>query len=750
MILAWLSAAFLGGVLIGTWITAPSPLLLALAGASILISYLLRLRKRSSLFLLAAALALGMGRTPHAAGPPSPGDLSYYNGSRVTLRGTVVAEPDVRDTGINYVISVDAVTMQGRARPVSGKLELHTPRSQPLDYGDAVSLTGSLLTPTNGPTVPYRDVLARQGIHSEMRFPRVLDLGPGQAGWLGWIVPLRQHLENGIDAWLPEPEAALLIAITLGAHSASLGSLTPILISTGLIHIIAISGIKVAMVAGTLYELARRLHRRFLAMALALAGLLFYVLLTGATASGQRAGLMWAMVFLAAYLGRRTVTLVSLGFVAALMVALDPGLLWDTGFLMSTLGTFSIVAFAEPLTTVFRYVPSPFGGAFPLPLADLIRAVSAPFLVAFAVTLAAQVGTLPVVIAGFHVISIMGPVANMLVLPLLPIMIVLGFVLGFCSGVAVLAAPVADLSYTLTHAVAWLATSLASIHTALPAGAFSPFVSALYYAALLALARFILRRADWAPVGRRPLVGRELALGLLVAATALTATAVFAQDRPHARLYWLGTGEAMLVRSDGMTALIDGSPRPFTLLERLGQVLPYRDRTIDLVIVTDPRAGNVTGLQDVLQHYVVSEVLDVGAEYPSATYARWRAGLRSRHILAYMLRTGASVSVGAVQITAIGPDALYSNPRDCVGMLRLSVAGRSYLLAGAASPREQLEAVFRPVNLRATTLVLDAGQQLVPAFWRTVRPSLIMSPSKPPFAVSSLRLLDNHTAWTDL
>lgn len=712
MILAWLSAAFLSGVLAGYWISLPWPLPVALACVLVAAAYLARRTRRWSLLLILAAALFGLSRSPPSGGPPSSGDLRFYNGQYMTVHGVISAEPDVRDTGINYDVTADSITAHGHARQVSGKLRLHTPRSQILDYGEIVSLTGRLLTPTQGRTVPYRDILARQGIRSEMRFVRVLDLGPSQPSWLSWIVPLRQHIEDGINAWLPEPEAALLIAITLGAHSASLGDLTQILIATGLIHIIAISGIKVAMVAGTMYALVRPLRNRFLALVLTLSVLALYVLLTGATASGERSALMWTMVFVAEYLGRGTVPVVSLSFVVALMVGLDPSLPLDIGFQMSALGTLAIVIHAPWLLRALWFVPSP------------IRE-------ALGVTVAAQVGTLPVVIVGFHVVSLTGPLANALALPLLPLLIALGFLLGVCSGVAALAAPIAAFAYGLLEAVTSIATELAKLPGAIPAGAESAPVTALYYAALAGASALVIRRMGWAPL--RPLKPhwREVAIALIGGASVLTVSVSRAESEPHARLTSLGSGHAILLRSEGMTALIDGSSRPLGLLQQLGKTLPYQARTIDLVVVTDPRSSNILGLEGVLAHYGVSEVVDVGAEYPSTTYARWRAELRSRHIPTYTLRTGVSTRIGAVVLTALGPDALYPRPQDCAGLLRLSLDTRSFLFAGSASAREQREAVFRSVNLRASTLMVDNGQQLDQVFLGVVRPETLIGASIP-------------------
>jgi competence protein ComEC len=441
------------------------------------------------------------------------------------------------------------------------------------------------------------------------------------------------------------------------------------------------------------------LRRRTLTLLLSLSGLTLYVALTGATASGVRSAIMWGLVFVAAYLGRGTVALVSLSFAAAVMVAADPSLPWDIGFQLSTLGTFAIVAFTGPLARMLRRVPSPFREAV-------------------AVTVAAQLGTVPVVAAGFHSLSLAGPIANGLVLPLLPALIVLGFVLGTVSGFAALANPAGALCYALLHAIITVSQWLASEHSALTVPAFAPIVATAYYLVGGALALFLLRRVNWAPLGHWSSRAGEIGLALAVAAAGLTFSE--AQAAPGDRLMYLGSGGGLLLQSAGRTALIDGSPKPLAYLEALGSRLGYRTRTIDLIVVTDARAGNVAALTAVLAHYRVGAVLDVGAEYPSAGYASWRERLRELHIPAYALRTGATVSLGGVRLTAVGPDGVCPLPQNCAGVLRLSDRSRSMLLAGAASRREQVESVFRGVSLKADELVFSAPEGIDGRFLRAV------------------------------
>lgn len=345
---------------------------------------------------------------------------------------------------------------------------------------------------------------------------------------------------------------------------------------------------------------------------------------------------MWALVLVAGYLGRSTVALVSLAFAVAVMVAIDPSLLWDLGFQMSVCGTVSIVALATPLARRFTRIPTPFRQAR-------------------CVTVAAQVGTLPVVISGFHTVAVWGPLANMLVLPLLPALIILGFVLGTVSGAPMTAAPIAAASYSLLHAVTSVALAVARLPGVPNAVSVAPFHIALYYLLLIPVMAYALRRENFAPPGG----GHDLDASVVVTLAALLALGTASVLTPTHSLgttvQWLGSGNSLLVQSAGDTMLIDGSSRLMALLERLGAALPTNAHEIGSIVVTDPRASNVAALREVLGHYSVGEVLDVGAQYPSLLYAQWRQDLRSRVVPAFALRAGARVTVRKGQGSRAGP-----------------------------------------------------------------------------------------------
>ena len=321
--LVWLALAFIVGIVVG-WMVgiAGTTLLLVAAPLAMVALACWRWRRIRLTLLLSILVLLGMLRAEMARVNIGPGDVAYFNGQTVTLTGYVQSEPDIRVTGNNYVIAIDHQIRGSRKAALQGLVELHTAPSQLLDQGDEVQLTGILATPTNSVQVPYRAILANRGIYSEMSFPKLFVTGRVSLGIVGVAADIRVWIENRISSALPEPEATLLIAILIGARSAQLGALAPVFIATGLIHLIAVSGIKIAIVAGTVNSFLRRIMSRWPTLVLSVTALLGYWLVSGATVAGLRASIMWLLVFVAVFLGRPTYALVSLGLAASIMLAI--------------------------------------------------------------------------------------------------------------------------------------------------------------------------------------------------------------------------------------------------------------------------------------------------------------------------------------------------------------------------------------------------------------------------------------------
>lgn len=202
--------------------------------------------------------------------------------------------------------------------------------------------------------------------------------------------------------------AALLSGLTTGETHGTSASTEELVRRAGLSHLVAVSGSNVAIVVGTVALAVARLGLR--ARILVCAGALaLYVLVVGPEASVLRAATMGGIALLALGAGRRTEPLHALGLALIVVLALRPGLVFSVGLHLSAAATAGIVLFAGPLSRRLSRVPR-------------------PVALALGVTLAAQVAVAPVLVGVFGELSVVAPLANLLVAPAVAPATVLGLV----------------------------------------------------------------------------------------------------------------------------------------------------------------------------------------------------------------------------------------------------------------------------------------------------------------------------------
>lgn len=351
------------------------------------------------------------GSSTPAAGPAFIGSLT---GRETTLEGVVVAEPDARLGNVKLTLG----ELRDRSnRMLDGKL-LATTRLYPeYRYGDVLSVRCKLEQPEPFNGFAYDRYLARSDIYALCYYPAitVVERGPpssvqGGLRRAGRGHPLRAAiysfkatLQRAINRGLAEPSASLLSAIILGSRRGLPPELVDAFNATGLTHLIAISGAQITLVVGLLVALLPYLgvHRR-VGFYLTTAALVAYLTLIGAPASAVRAGIMGWLLQFAYHVGRAAQAWRLLLYAAVAMVALNPKILRDdVGFQLSVAAVAGLIYLQPVLERVLRWVPEAKG-----------------LRVALAMTLAANVFTLPLVSAQFGRVSVVSPLANLLVFPI--------------------------------------------------------------------------------------------------------------------------------------------------------------------------------------------------------------------------------------------------------------------------------------------------------------------------------------------
>jgi competence protein ComEC len=636
--LGWIS-----GIAAGAFVNQPVWAWLVLAGLGGL--GLFRFRAELNLRLaLTGILAVGLGGAWYQWRQPVYDEsfLATYNGTEVKpaevlIEGVVWDEPDVRDTRTNLRLRVDTALLPNATSPipVRGMALVYAPRFSDVrreraedrdpefHYGDRLRVYGSLETPPVFEDFSYADYLARQGVYSQVRFAQIEFLAEkkGQPVFQQLFDFKRKAL--GVLAQIfPEPHASLLQGILLGYESGIPQKLKDAFSATGASHIIAISGFNIAIIAGIFANLANRLFGKQRGAMVAIVGIILYTLLVGAGPSVVRAAIMGSLALVAERLGRRTAGLNTLAAAVIAMTAWNPLTLWDVGFQLSAAATFGLVMYAEPFENIFRSV----AGRFTTPEnASRLTSYVAEF---FLLTLAAQISTLPLIAFYFKRISLVSFLANMIILPAQPAVMVTGglaLIAGLISVplgkvVALIAWPFT--TYTIAF-VQWFARwPRASIALGEVAPAFVVGSYGLLIGGTVLLQRPPEQRPAWLKFSAPSWLGTVLVTGLALGAF-ITWSYYFSLPNGRLKITALnvGKGEAVLIQTpSGATTLIDGGPSGGALVRALNEQLPLFASQIDLLVIAGAGDESLGGLPDMLARYAVNRVVVTASPGRSATY----------------------------------------------------------------------------------------------------------------------------------
>jgi competence protein ComEC len=572
------------------------------------------------------------------------------------------------------------------------------PRYPEIEPGLVVTVDGAVEAPPAG---PYGDYLRRIEVVGTIR-SRSLHVTGAQDGPAAALERLRRGAGDALAAAIPEPEAGLAAGIVIGLRDRVDRDLAADFTTVGASHVVAISGWNIAIVAATVAALAGGLGRRRRSVVLSVA-IVVYVLFAGASPSVVRAAAMAGVVLLARETGRAGRAAAALGWAAAILLVVEPSLVLDAGFQLSTLATGGILAWSDRLDRLLRTIA---GGRLPGWLAESLS-----------VSLAAQAATLPVVLATFGRLAIIAPIVNLAVVPLVAPAMAAAMVALLGGAIAVLGGPSVIATVAGLPAWALLTAMCAVVRTgaALPIASVTleppwTIVSGIAVAVVPAVA--ILGRRRWRGRPARPASSipstrtvratsrprgaptRLVVLALAVAVGALGLAAAHRADgTTRITVLDVGQGDSILVEGGrGGRMLIDGGPDPDRLLVELDRRLPPWDRRIDILVLTHPHEDHVAGLPILLERYRIGRIYETGMRGPGPGFGAFAHALaRPSAPPDGILSTGARITLDDIRFRVLWPDPgrVPREPPDAgrgindVSIVLLGeVAGRRFLLTG--------------------------------------------------------------------
>jgi len=348
----------------------------------------------------------------------------------VSVRGAVISEPKFSERGsASFLLQAGSIEIDGATHPCRAKLFARWRHA--VEFGDEIQLFGTaekVPAPRNPGEFDMRSYLARQDVRREMivRYAengavlhhaggnRILRAAQKSRAWMQAV--LSRELENSPDV------TGAINGMVLGLRHQTPEDIEEPFQQTGTLHLFAVAGLHVGIVARLLWILATvvRLPRKWATM-LIIPALLFYAAITGLHTSSVRAAVMSAVLLGGFLVERKAFALNSLAAAAMLILAWDTNELFAVGFQLSFSVVAAIILLADPTFHFLRrrfeadsFLPrslfNPRRRALDHSLSWLARASSVSF--------AAWIGSLPLMLWYYHLVTLISLLANLVVVPI--------------------------------------------------------------------------------------------------------------------------------------------------------------------------------------------------------------------------------------------------------------------------------------------------------------------------------------------
>lgn len=396
---SWLLAAAFFGVILGViesqW--APSAVFSSTAwlliGAALLCVGLWKQRAYCLLCMCLAGGAIGVWRGSVYQGQLAP--YKYLMGEKVVLQGKVSDDADVGKHG-DMALRLSSIIVSDH--PLAGSVWVSAGSGAEIKRGDIVTVRGAL---TDG----FGSFAASMYRAEVVKVERPV---PGDVA-----LKARDWFSGGVRRAIPDPEASLGVGYLVGQRRSLPEELDQALKAAGLTHVVVASGYNLTILVGAARRIFARVSK-FLAAFFSSGLIVGFMAVTGMSPSMSRAGLVTGLSLLAWYYGRRFHPLVLLPFAAAVTLLINPSYGYnDLGWQLSFSAFAGVLVVAPLLQNYF------FGEGKP----GVIRQVLGE-------TVSAWVCTVPLIVLAFGQFSNVAILANLLILPLVPLAMLLTFVAG--------------------------------------------------------------------------------------------------------------------------------------------------------------------------------------------------------------------------------------------------------------------------------------------------------------------------------
>lgn len=591
--------------------------------------------------------------------------LNSFDKKEVQLVGKIKTRSKTKK-GVKYLIENQTIATDSFRWEGDVKFHLYSDKDEFIPMGTVVKGVGEfkqLRGPRNPGEFDFQSFYQRKniwGIIFQDKKTKIIIVDSTQYSFSEWVENVRQSVKTMFERSIGGEAGSLMTALIVGLREEIPKEIKQDFVDTGVIHVLAVSGLHVGYVLVIFLPIVKlfRIPYGWDKIAVVFT-LITFAIFTGGKASVLRAVIMASLYVIAPLFNRKANLWNIIAVTAIGLLVYNPAYLFDLGFLLSFTAVASIVFFYKQFEKV-------------LPERTKISNIKNPVLkymfALFLVSLSAQIGTLPFTWMFFNRIPIISLMANVIIVPLIGLLVALGFAIVLLgSWLPFLANTFGSVVWLLSQIIFWLTHSFASLPVAFIDIKTPSVINILQYITIIAFLFTLIR-----PVTKRKsLLLLVFWLNLIVWPWIL--------HRPALDIIFLdvGQGDGAIIRiptsfwGKSKIMIIDAGEKKFGVDKGEKVVLPTLKhlgvKKVNLIVMTHPHSDHIGGVEALLENTQVEKIWDTRTTYRSKLYQRILTRIEQDSIPYLQMTSGKWVDdYSPLQVFVIHPDSTFAKVEDNV------------------------------------------------------------------------------------
>ena len=636
----------------------------------------------------------------------------YQNvGENLEIVGTIISNPIDKQYKNQYILKVEEIN--GNKKYKNTNLQLNVKKEkEKLNYGDEIIVKGNFeeaSTARNEGGFDYKQYLKSKNIYGIVTVDKkdIETINKNNVGVIDLLAnKVRNSMKRKIEQNLHNETNELLSGMLIGEKSNLQKEIQEDFRDSSLSHVLAISGMHVSYVMlGITFLISKIKFSKKMSKIVTILILLFFIILTGKTASVTRACFMSSYIILASLLHKKAHVLGSISISLLIILIINPYFILDIGLQLSYGGTIGIVLI-YPILKKYKKKKEDKTGR----IKKVLYKIKDKIIDTILITISANLVIFPIVLFHYNIMSFTFIISNLLISPIIGIIIILGFLSVFSSYIV---SPISKVMFFFLQIFLSVLAQIAHFCAELPLSkVYFPtpkiYVIIIYYLFLM----YIILVKNKIITGKK--IGKKVFIIFTIIVIILNLILNFIPKTFTISFIDVGQGDSILISTPkGKNIIVDGGGSRDETSFNIGKqtLIPYLLNKgitkLDYVIISHFDSDHATGVAQILGKIDVSSIILTRQLEENDIYRHILSIAKEKKIKLIYVKEGDVLKIGGIKISIIHPEnkLMINNPMNNNSIVcKVEYNSFSMLLTGDIEMEAEELILRKNINLKADVL----------------------------------------------